>query len=499
MAAVVTETAPPVGTGARVRSRARAGVGAGAMTMVALCFANGLQGGGAQTFAQSIDSLKRTFQVTDFAIGVIPFCVGIAGNAGAVPIAQFCARRKRTTVLGAMFAGWGALMALAGAVPALRLAGFAAAGFVLFGIFRVGASFLEATDPAAIPLIADWWPVQVRARQVSIFNAGAGIAAFGGIIGSGLIVDNLGWRFAFAAWLPIALLGTWLIRRRPEPERGCQDAAYAEGLEDATTGAEHELVVDLVEHQPDAAVAVGAQAGAGGGWDVVRAVFRLRSWRLVAVGLAVTGIMGDGLGAWGLTYFKRTFHLSSVKAGALAPARGAGAFVGVLVGGFVADWLLARGVLRARVLITGFGFGAAGIIYLVSFTTSRLAVAAPLLAVASALATMPTGPQFAAMMDVTPSPLRSQATAAGNVLEACGALGALVVGGLSTVIGNLRLALLCVSPFYLLGGALVLGACRTYVADVAAVVADARSRTGSMTKGSASAGPDGPSPRSVTR
>ena len=257
--------AAPVGMRARVRSRARtrvgAGVGAGAMTMVALCFANGLQGGGAQAFAQSIDSLKRTFHVTDFAIGVIPFCVGIAGNVGAVPIAQLCARRKRTMVLAGMFAGWGLLMALAGAVPAFRLAGFAAGGFVLFGIFRVGASFLEATDPASIPLIADWWPVQVRARQVSIFNAGAGIGAFGGIIGAGLIVDNLGWRWAFAVWLPIALLGTWLISRRPEPERGAQDAAYARGLEDATVGAEHDLVVDLVEH-PD--VRAPAQPAGGG-------------------------------------------------------------------------------------------------------------------------------------------------------------------------------------------------------------------------------------------
>ena len=459
------------------RVRVKVGVGAGVMTMVALCFANGLQGGGAQAFAQSIDPIKRTFHVSDFAIGVIPFCVGIAGNVGAVPIAHLCARRRRTMVLAGMFAGWGVLMALAGAAPAVRLAGFAAAGFVIFGIFRVGASFLEATDPASLPLIADWWPVEVRARQVSIFNAGAGIGAFGGIIGAGVIVDNLGWRWAFAVWLPIALLGTFLISRRQEPERGAQDAAYAGGLEEATTGADHDLVVELVEHEADVVAAVEDQAVSGGAWAVVRAVARLRSWRMVAVGLAVTGIMGDGLGAWGLTYFKRTFHLSSVKAGALAPALGAGAFVGVLAGGFLADWLLARGVLRARVLVTGLGFGSAGLVYLVSFTTSRLALAAPLLAVASALASLPTGPQFAAMMDVTPSLLRSQAAAAANVLEACGALGALIVGGLSTVIGNLRLALLCVSPFYLLGAALVLAACRTYVADVAVAVAEARSRT----------------------
>jgi hypothetical protein len=78
-------------------------------------------------------------------------------------------------------------------------------------------------------------------------------------------------------------------------------------------------------------------------------------------------------------------------------------------------------------------------------------------------------------MDVTPSPLRSQAAAAANVLQAAGATGALIVGGLSTLFGeNLRLALLCVSPFYVVGGVLVLAARRTFVEDQALVVAEAR-------------------------
>ena len=449
------------------------------MTMVALCFANGLQSGGAQTFAQAIDSIKATYHVSDFAIGVIPFCVGIAGNVGAVPIAQLCARYRRTRVLAAMFVGWGVLMALAGLVPDARLFGLAAAGFVVFGMLRVASSVLEATDPAALPLIADWWPVQIRARQVSIFNACAGVGAIAAILGSGVLIDDVGWRWSFVVWLPIALVGAHLIRRRQEPDRGVQDATYAKGLEEATTGREHDMVVEVVEHEagPIAAAEAEQHPEVGWSWGVVRAVSRLRSWRMVAIGVTVTGVGAGGLGTWGLTYFKRSFHLSAVKAGALVPVIGVGGFLGVLAGGFLADWLLRRGMVRARVVVTGVGFAGAGLFYFLAFTTTHLALAAPLLGIGATLATLPTGPSYAAMMDVVPSPLRSQASAAANVLMAGGAFGALITGGLSTLIGNLRLALLAVSPFYLMGAALVMMACHSYVSDVAVVVAEARGRT----------------------
>jgi sugar phosphate permease len=290
----------------------------------------------------------------------------------------------------------------------------------------------------------------------------------------------VGWRWSFVVWLPIALVGANLIRRRREPERGAQDAAYAEELEAATTGDEHDEVVEVVENEAGAIAAAEAEQHPEAGWSraVVRAVIRLRSWRMMVIGITVTGVAAGGVGTWGLSYFKRTFHLSSVKAGALIPVIGVGAFLGVLAGGFLTDWLLRRGMVRARVVITGLGFGSAGLVYLLAFSTTRLAVAAPLLGIGSTLAALATGPSYAAMIDVVPSPMRSQASAAANVLMACGAVGALLAGGLSTLFGNLRLALLAVSPFYVIGAALVLMACRTYVSDVAVVVAEARGRTG---------------------
>jgi predicted MFS family arabinose efflux permease len=153
---------------------------------------------------------------------------------------------------------------------------------------------------------------------------------------------------------------------------------------------------------------------------------------------------------------------------------GIGAFAGVLGGGFLADRLLARGMLRARLYVTAVGYAGAGLFFMAAFTSTRLWVAAPLLGVASGMAALPTGPQFAMLMDVAPASLRSQASAALNVLQATGAVGALLVGILSTILGSLRVALLCVSPFYLAGAALVLAAAPTYVADVALVVAEAK-------------------------
>jgi MFS family permease len=194
--------------------------------------------------------------------------------------------------------------------------------------------------------------------------------------------------------------------------------------------------------------------------------------------LAVTFVMLNGLQFWGIAYFKRTFHLSGTATAGLAPVLGVGTFIGILGGGFLADRLLKRGLVRARVYIAIVGYMGAGIVFMAAFATTRLVLAATLLGVGSAFASLPSGPQYALLMDVTPASLRSQASAATNVLQAVSAIGPLIVGGLSTLLGNLRLALLCVSPFYLLGGVLFILSKRSYLEDVAAVVADAEASVG---------------------
>src|SRR5947199_263954 len=98
---------------------------------------------------------------------------------GAVWIGSLCTRRARTRVLAVMFGTWTVFMGLTAFSTA----------FVMFIILRQVISVSEATDPAVYPLIGDFWRHEQRAQKVSIFNAGAGIGAFIGIAGAGILVD----------------------------------------------------------------------------------------------------------------------------------------------------------------------------------------------------------------------------------------------------------------------------------------------------------------------
>jgi predicted MFS family arabinose efflux permease len=195
---------------------------------------------------------------------------------------------------------------------------------------------------------------------------------------------------------------------------------------------------------------------------------------MVAIAIGVSQIMLSALQLWGPAYFKRTFHLSGTKVGVLTPLLGAGSFIGIIAGGFIADRLLRRGVLRARIWVSVVGYGGAGVAFLLAFSTSSLAIAAPMLAIASTLLTLPTGPSYALMMDATPTHLREEASAVADVIMYVNAIGAPIVGGISTLLGdNLRIAMLCVSPACLVGAGLFLRARHTYLADLAGVVTGA--------------------------
>ncbi|MCU1460901.1 MAG: transporter [Acidimicrobiales bacterium] len=446
----------------------------GAMTMVALCFANGLQGGEIQGVSQATESLRHSFHVGDTALGALQFFCGMAGAFGAVWIGSLCVKHARTRVLTGMFLVWTIFMGL----NALS------ATFVMFILVRLVISVSEATDPPVYPLIGDFWPHEQRAQKVSIFNAGAGVGAFIGIAGAGLLVDRYGWQAMYLMWVPFGALGTYLMWRQREPERGAQDAA-AELSDEAAAieAADEDLVAALMQKEDldrlaeEVALPGLLDPATASKREILRHILHLRTWRLVALGIGVAQIMLNGLMFWGIPYFKRTYHYSGAKVAALTPLIGGGAFAGVIVGGFLSDRLLKRGMVRARVLVAGLGYVAGGAVLVMAFSTRMIWVSAPLIALGTAFAALATGPQYALLVDVAPVSLREQATGIGSVVQFVSAIGYVLVGALSDLFGNnLRLALLATAPAFCLGGAMILVAGRTYIADVAMVVAEARRR-----------------------
>jgi MFS family permease len=443
-------------------TKKRVVVGASALTMVALCFSNALQQGIDQSQSQAIESLKAYFHVSDFQIGLMRVATGPAGAAGALLIARLCRNRARTRVLSGMFVMWSLFMLLTGFV------GF----FPLFVLMRALTAPTEATDPAALPLLADWWPAEQRAAKVSVFQAGAGVGAFIGIAGAGVLVDRYGWQAAFWMWVPLGLAGAWLIYAQAEPTRGNQDVAFRDTLAELESET-------LKEHEGTAAHE--GRASPRTGLDAWREVFALRTWRRAAFGIGVTQIFLTGLTVWGPSYFKRTFGLDGTQVAGLTPIIGAGAFVGLIAGGFIADRLLRRGVLRARVHVTVWGNMIGGLILGIALLTTHLWVAVPLLFVGTTFTALPAGPSYALLLDVTPVALRERAAGISNVVMAVSLLGSPIVGGLSTLLNdNLRVALLCITPLYFVGALLTAMCFSTYGDDLAMVVAEAEAGAGQL-------------------
>src|SRR5258708_8004344 len=83
-------------------------------------------------------------------------------------------------------------------------------------------------------------------------------------------------------------------------------------------------------------------------------------------------------------------------------------------------------------------------------------------------------PSFAVLYDVTPALLRGDGAALSDILMWPSILGNAFVGALSTLTGNLRVALLFASPLFIVGGVMLLYAGRTYVRAVEEVVIDAK-------------------------
>lgn len=214
--------------------------------------------------------------------------------------------------------------------------------------------------------------------------------------------------------------------------------------------------------------------GFGASWmDVLRELLHIRSMWFGLMSLTISSFLLSALGVWGIEFFKQAFDLSATKAGAFVPAIGAGAAIGLVGGGELADRLLRRGMANARVYVTAVSSVLASVLLLPAFLTSSLPVAAVLLFFGSLCLTTPVAPSEALVSDVVPGELRGRAAAIRSVVRALSALAPLIVGVLSDAT-DLPTALAMITPLYAVGGLVMLLAARTYPADLAFVAAEAR-------------------------
>lgn len=435
----------------------------GAFPVVALGATLMLEQGERLSLAQALDGIRAEFDVGRGAVGALASAMVLVGVIGGIPFGVLADRWRRSTLLVIAMLIWTACMGIGAIAP----------GFVLLFVGRLGVGAVEANGPAAVSLMSDYYPVTTRARMMGRYQMG-GIA--GGLLGvalSGVLVDTFGWRAAFWMWIPFGAVVALLLTRLPEPERGAQDRAFHD---ESVTGVEADGVPGV---QPDLHLPpprwTDLDYDKASWFEVFAELRHIRSMWFAVMSLTISAFLSGALQVWGIDFFKDAFDLSATKAGAFVPVIGAGAAIGLMAGGEVADRLLRRGVANARVYVTAVSSVLATLFFLPGFLTSSLPLSATLLFFGSLCLTTPIAPSEALMADVVPAPLRGRAAAIRSIVRALAALAPWVVGLVADA-SDLPTALALVTPLYAIGGLVMLLAARSYPRDLASAAAETARR-----------------------
>lgn len=250
--------------------------------------------------AMLLEPIKKDLGASDTEMGLlIGPAFGIFYTFAGIPIARWADFGVRRSIIALCLALWSALTALSGQ----------ARTFAHLALLRAGVGIGEAgCSPPAHSLISDYFPPRRRATAISIYTTGIYVGILLSYALVGYLENEYGWRTAFVvAGLPglaLALVVRFTVR---EPERG---------------HAEHHT----------------ADAGAFSVGDVFRFLWRLRSFRHLALGAALNSFAGYGLGNWLPAFLGRVHAMDRTDIGLwLGLTFGLGGAVGALAGGFLCD------------------------------------------------------------------------------------------------------------------------------------------------------------------
>jgi MFS family permease len=370
------------------------------------------------------EDIKRDLGVSDSQIGFLyGTAFAIFYSLFGIPLGRLADMWMRTRLMAIGLAVWSGLTAISGFTT----------NFTQLAVVRVGIGIGEASaSPSAFSLLSDYFPKHKRATVLAIYSAGLYLGGGFSYLLGGLVVDSwnaaypdrltapmglAGWQAAFVGvGLPGLLLAilVWSIR---EPVRGLADGVLTPPATDiwkkfwlelsaiippftiihlmtfggvpavmrnmallaavvAVFGVLSYLTGDIAQW-----IALGIGVYAVGSWAHSLSIrdkptFALTwgsaAFRYAVIGFGLISFAGYSIGFWTVPYLMREFGISK-KAAAFAvgvPHAFAG-FLGVVIGGYLADKLKARGP-SGRLTIAFVSCLVPVPIFLIVFTTDNL-------------------------------------------------------------------------------------------------------------------------------
>lgn len=319
-------------------------------------------------------SIKSDLALSDTQLGIL---MGLAFTLFYVtmgfPIGRLADKFARVNVLSGVLALWSAMTALCGA----------AAGFAQLLITRILVGVGEAgAGPTAHSLISDIYSRNERARAIGIYSLGVPFGTLFGFLLGGLLAEQLGWRMAFViVGLPGIALAVLVKLSIREPVRGTSDA-------------EETLMRDEVSL-----------------WQGIGSLWRIRTFRTMAYGGALSAFCGYAVNAWTPSFFYRTYDLGpGAMALPMAVSLGIGGGLGSWLGGVVTTRLAQRNS-ETWLTLPAWSFILFGIAMAVELWAPSLTLAYIALFVVGFMQFVLFGPFFGLTQSLAPLRARALATA----------------------------------------------------------------------------------------
>jgi MFS family permease len=338
-----------------------------------------------QVISLMIDPIKKDLGIGDLGASLLTgFAFATFYTLFGIPIARLADTRSRRLIIAAGLAIWSVMTAACGL----------ARSFTALFLARMGVGIGEAAlSPSAYSAIADSFPPQRRSTAMGVYSVGSYLGSGLAFLLGGHLIAFLGehrahevplfgtlapWKLVFLlVGLPGLLFVPLLWTIREPPRRG---EASAEATSFAGT----------LRH-------LRAHRGA---------------YLSHNLGFALLAFSGYGASAWTPAFLQRDHGMSIADSGiALGWIMAIAGTAGIVFGGWLADALAKRGRRDATMrvgLIAALVWIPAGVLYpIVADKGLALALMVPALFTSG----MPWGAAAAAVQEMTPGPMRAQATA----------------------------------------------------------------------------------------
>jgi MFS family permease len=379
--------------------------------------------------------LQAAFGISETQLGLLAAVSTFVGALATVPFGALADRVTRTRLLVGAILVWAATMALSAVAPDYQ--------WLLFTRLGLGG-VTAAAAPAIASLTGDLFPAAERGRVFGFVLSGELLGAGIGYVVCGSLASAASWRWGFGVLAPPAVLLAFAISRLlEEPARGGADRLRSTVGESNGAGSGEAAREAVVSHD---VAPVDSHVLAAGSRNMtlaraVRYVLSIVTNRWLIAASTIGYFFLAGLRTFALVFVRGHFGLSQGTATVVLFLAGLGAIAGVLVSGRIADRMLRRGRLDARIVVGAIAYFIATACLAPVLATTSLALALPLLVLAGAGLSSPNPPLDAARLDIVPSWLWGRAEGVRTLLRQTGQAAApLLFGIVADALGGARVS-----------------------------------------------------------